>query len=214
MALVASILLHALFFFTLNQWLEWFEPDWTSQSQGHAELVLIAPDPSKQAPQTGEEKERPQQKDSVSLAKPTPETKPTTNNATQQKTQESSTLPSPASEAQTATVKQVTASQGDNAPIDTQTTTQQTYSPYEQAVFNHLLSKIDSTPVGGRATLQLTIMPAGIAFDIKILAADTAQYGDWVRKMALSANPYPAFKNTANNGNRVVVISVNHQTID
>ncbi len=190
-------------------------PDWTSQSKGQAQLVLIAPSPEQETPQTGEEKNRPQLRESQSLAKPTPKKSATAKQAAQEQSIESSTLPAPASEAQTASVKQVTAAQGDNAPIDTQTTTQQTFSPYEQAVFNHLLSKIDSTPVGGRATLKLTIMPAGIAFDIKILAADTARYGDWVRKMALSANPYPAFKPTAHEpANRVVVISVNHQTID
>jgi len=84
---------------------------------------------------------------------------------------------------------------------------------YRQQIFKHLLNKMDSAPVNGKADISLTLIPAGIAIQIQIYVKKGGDiYGDWLRTKVLNANPFPAIPKSLRGGNFTTVIPISHET--
>jgi len=65
-------------------------------------------------------------------------------------------------------------------------------SHYQQALLKHLLNKMDSAPVTGKANVHLTVMSAGIATQVNIeVTAGGMTYKNWLQSKVLNANPFP-----------------------
>ncbi len=65
---------------------------------------------------------------------------------------------------------------------------------YQKRVLQHILKKIGSAPYFGSAQVELTLMRAGIAIQIRVeLINGPDEYRSWLNHQILSANPMPAF---------------------
>mgnify|MGYP000570469726 CR=1 FL=1 len=65
---------------------------------------------------------------------------------------------------------------------------------YQKQVLQHILKKIGSAPYFGSARVELTLMRAGIATQIRVKLMDgPSNYQSWLNHKILSANPMPAF---------------------
>lgn len=64
---------------------------------------------------------------------------------------------------------------------------------YQQQLLKHLLNKMGSAPITGKANIKLTLMSAGIAIQVTIeLIEGSPRYQQWLKSKVLNANPFPA----------------------
>jgi len=208
-AILLSIALHGFAYLGFSHWLDWELP-WSSQSKGSAQVILLAPSPKQATPKPGEEKDQKQsQKQLEQKSAEQPEQITTTAPSPQKHSQQQMSAITPSVHNPVSSQKKVTAALGDESPIDTESLEETTLSPYEQKVLNHLLSKMESAPVTGSATVEMNIMRAGVAINVKIInLKGPEEYGVWLHRKALAANPYPAFK--GKESTRTLRLPVNH----
>jgi len=65
---------------------------------------------------------------------------------------------------------------------------------YQKRVLQHILKKIGSAPYFGSARVELTLMRAGIATQVRVILINgPSDYQSWLNHKILSANPMPAF---------------------
>ena len=204
-----SILIHAGIFLLVVQVFDWDAP-WRSQAKGQAQVILLAPSPQPAPPTIGETENRQANPLKTEQLTGKEKTVITTTADTMDKAPVKATPNTQHIKDDVQAQKQVTAAQGTDAPLDTQSEQNTELSPYEQKILNHLLSKMESAPTTGSVQLELTIMKAGVAIGINILTLNGPEkYGQWVRHKALSANPYPSFSGTR--ATRTVTFWVRHE---
>lgn len=208
-AILLSIALHGVAYLGLSHWLNWELP-WSSQSKGSAQVILLAPSPAQTTPKPGEAKDQKQSK-KQDEQKTAEQPKQITTSAPSplKHSQKQNSAIAPSIHNPVDSQKKVTAAIGDESPIDTDSQEDVKLSPYEQMVLNHLLSKMESAPVTGSATVEMNIMRAGVAINVKIInLKGPKEYGIWLHRKALAANPYPAFK--GKESTRTLRLPVNH----
>lgn len=192
-------------------WLNW-RTQWNSQSKGSAQVILLAPSPNQENPKAGDTKNQRASKAQPESSTTIEPKKITTQTESEQKSSiQQSQVQATSTRNTKEEHKKITAAQGDDAPVSTQSSQKTKRTPYEQSVYNHFLSKIESAPVAGSARLELIIMRAGVAISVKVSNLNgPAEYGRWLHRKALSINPYPPVPKEEKSSTIKVNINVNH----
>ncbi len=85
-------------------------------------------------------------------------------------------------------------------------------SQYQQALLKHLLNKIDSAPVTGKAHVHITVISAGIATQVNIeVITGGATYKNWLRSKVLNANPFPPIPKSVTQRPFSTTLPIEHQ---
>ncbi len=82
---------------------------------------------------------------------------------------------------------------------------------YQKRVLQHILKKIGSAPYFGSASVELTLMRAGIATHIRVnLMNGPSDYQAWLNHKILSANPMPAFPKNMKESHLTLSFPIHH----
>lgn len=181
MAILLSLLLHGLLLLPFN----WFEKKPLASSAGHGQVILldaksIQPIPSKD--DTNEQQVLDsQQGDSKSQKSVTKDS---------QISEIAAAKDLQSKEKAQQKIKQQTANQGS---LEDQSG--KALSPthdYRILIYQHLLNKMQSVPYNGKAKIELDLLSMGVASQVKVTVLEgQVRYGRWVKKVVLSANPFP-----------------------
>ncbi len=83
---------------------------------------------------------------------------------------------------------------------------------YQQAIYSHLLKKSENSPYWGEASVQLTLIRAGIATQINIELIDgPKEYKKWIQLKILGANPFPAFPKSMTGQQFTMSVTLKHE---
>jgi protein TonB len=83
---------------------------------------------------------------------------------------------------------------------------------YKNLVLAHFLSKAQSAPINGEATIHITLIRAGIATQIKIeMIKGGKRYQNWLQRQILNANPFPAFPSDLKNATLQINLPIRHE---
>jgi len=83
---------------------------------------------------------------------------------------------------------------------------------YENLVLAHFLSKAQSAPVNGEATIHMTLIRAGIATQIELeMTKGGKRYQNWLQRQILNANPFPAFPSDLKKATLQVELPIRHE---
>lgn len=198
LALIASLVAHGLLFVAAY----WVWPSASSKGEGQVMLLesihdetqiqsqVQAHKASKLSVQTQAQPKAAQPKGSTESVKPSlSQNQPQQNNQPQQKA----------------------SSSNQGSLIDQSGKTQTPQDAYQQALLKHLLNKMGSAPVTGKADIQLSIMSAGIAIEVQIKPIKgPIAYEKWLKSKVLNANPFPAIPKELGMSQFKTTISIEH----
>lgn len=200
LALMASLVAHGLLFVAVY----WVWPSASSKGEGQVMLLesihdetqiqpqIQAHKASKLSVQTQAQAKAAQPKGSTESVKPNPSL---SQNQPQQNTQQ----------------QQKASSSNQGSLIDQSGKTQTPQDAYQQALLKHLLNKMGSAPVTGKADIQLSIISAGIAIEVQIKRIKgPVAYEQWLKSKVLNANPFPAIPKELGISQFKTTISIEH----
>jgi hypothetical protein len=180
LALAASIAVHGAL--AIGVFLVW--PSASSKGEGQVMLLESINDETQVQPNT-----QARQASKLSVQTETP-AKATQLNGNKSQAKPQSSLDKPQ---QTAQLQANASSSNQGRLVDQSGKAQSPQDAYQQRLLKHLLNKMGSAPVTGKANIQLTLMSAGVAIQVKVdLLEGSATYQQWLQSKVLNANPFPA----------------------
>ncbi|MGR6874343.1 cell envelope integrity protein TolA [Pseudomonas sp. HK3] len=179
-ALLLSIAVHGLVMIGAI----WVWPSASSKGQGQVMLLEAVHEQTQEQPNT-----QARQTSAQSAQTNTPSKKIALSGQQQAvKPQSSASKPQQAKQLQS---KASSSNQGDL--VDQSGKAQTPQEQYQQQLLKHLLNKMGSAPVTGKANIGITLMPAGVAIQVKIdVLEGSPHYQQWLQSKVLNANPFPA----------------------